>query len=74
MDDAALQALTSNVQTHAGLFVSGAKRSADGRSVNIVARKRINLPLIVPSAWEDILKLTDAHAAFADAILVFRKK
>ncbi|MDO4336379.1 MAG: hypothetical protein Q4C37_11225 [Bacteroidales bacterium] len=74
VDDAALQALTSNVQTHAGLFVSGAKRSADGKSVNVVARKRINLPLIVPTAWEDILKLTDAHAAFADAILVFRKK
>lgn len=74
VDDAALEALSGNVQSPVGMFISSAKKSDDGRSVTVATRFRINHPTLAPAAWPEIVKLIDARAAFNDAILVLKKK
>ncbi len=73
VDDASLKALSNNVQTPAGMFYTEAKKSDDGRSVTVGIRSRIQRPLISIAAWPHVLELTDAKAAFADAIVILKK-
>ena len=73
-DEASLEALGANVQTPIGMFVAGAKKADDGRSVTVAVRSRIQRPLFGIAAWPHVLELTDAKAAFADAILILKKK
>ncbi|MDE5870627.1 MAG: DUF3857 domain-containing protein [Muribaculaceae bacterium] len=74
VDNASLEALSKNVQTPAGMFYSGAKKSEDGRSVTVGVRSRIQHPLLSIAAWPHVLDLTDAQADFADAVIVLKKK
>lgn len=72
VDDQSVETLTNNVQNTAGMFVSGAKKSEDGRSVVIAVRTRIQHPVIKASGWPAVLELNDARVGFADAQLVLK--
>lgn len=74
VEDASLLSLTKNVQTPVGMFVTGAKKSDDGRSVTVAARSRISHPTISIAGWPHVLELTDAKADFADAVIILKKK
>ena len=74
VEDASLEALTKNVQTPVGMFITGAKMAEDGRSVTVAARSRIQRPLLSIAAWPHVLELTDAKADFADAVIILKKK
>ena len=73
IDEESLSSLSNNIQTSVGLFISTAKKSEDGKSVTLATRYWINTPLVGPDAWPDVLKITDAHAAFNDALIVLKK-
>ena len=74
IDDNSLEALVYNISSQVGSFAAGAKKSDDGRSVTVSVRSRILRPLINASGWQAVLDLTDAKAAFADAVVVLKKK
>lgn len=74
VDEKSMEALVCSVQTPVGLFVTGAKKSDDGRSVTVSVRSRIQRPLVNASAWPSVLELTDAKAGFADAVLLLKKQ
>lgn len=74
IEDASLEALAKNVQTPVGMFITGAKKADDGRSVTVAARSRIQHPLLNIAAWSHVLELTDAKADFADAVIILKKK
>lgn len=74
VDDNTLASLSNNIQTSAGVFISSAKKTDGGKSVTIATRFWLNMPLLAPAAWQDILKITDARASFNDALLVLKKK
>lgn len=73
VDEKSIEALASHVQSPIGLFAAGAKKSDDGRKVVVSVRTRIQRPRFNISAWPAVLELTDAKAAFADAVLVLKK-
>lgn len=74
VDDNSLSSLSNNVQTPVGMFVTAAKKSTDGKSVSLAVRSRINAPVVNPTAWKDVLALSDAKSAFSDAMIVLKKK
>lgn len=74
VDEDCLTNLSNNIQTSAGMFISSAKKTNEGKTVTIATRFWLNHPLIAPSAWQDILKISDARASFNDALLVLKKK
>lgn len=73
VDEKSMEALATHVQSPIGLFATGAKKSDDGRSVVVSVRSRIQRPRFNIAAWPSVLELTDAKAAFADAVLVLKK-
>lgn len=72
-DPASLASLKTLVNNPLGIFYAEAVDNENG-SISLRTRTKINVSYAPIGAWEDLLKLNDAEAAFYDSVLLLKKK
>lgn len=72
-DAESLAALKCNVRNPVGMFFADASVGEDG-AVVVHVREKNNYSFIPISAWDAVLELSDARAAFNDVAVVLKRK
>lgn len=72
-DPASLASLKTLVNNPLGIFYAEAVDNENG-SISLRTRTKINVSYAPIGAWDDLLKLNDAEAAFYDSVLLLKKK
>lgn len=72
-DPESLAALKTMVNNPLGMFYAEAVDPGDG-TITVRTRSKINVDVAPAGAWQAYLDISDAEAAFDDAVLILRKK
>lgn len=73
VDPASLEALQVNVNNKYGAYFASAKTEDNG-DVTVNVRERYNAYMIPADSWDEYLQISDAAAAFNDAVLLLKRK